>query len=148
MKLNRALAFLISMTMLIGVLPVSAMAADYAGDGITMDMEVGDPCANGHDYESVITREPTCKKTGIETFTCTVCGDSYDEEIPKTDHVYDGGTATEPTCTKAGKVTYTCTVCGHTQTEEGEPALGHSYTVEETKATCEKAGEIVYTCTR
>ena len=43
MKLNRALAFLISMTMLIGVLPVSAMAADYAGDGITMDMEVGDP---------------------------------------------------------------------------------------------------------
>ena len=148
MKLNRALAFLISMTMLIGVLPVSAMAADYAGDGITMDMEVGDPCANGHDYESVITREPTCKKTGIETFTCTVCGDSYDEEIPKTDHEYDGGTATEPTCTKAGKVTYTCTVCGHTQTEEGEPALGHSYTVEETKATCEKAGEIVYTCTR
>ena len=148
MKLNRALAFLISMTMLIGVLPVSAMAADYAGDGITMDMEVGDPCANGHDYESVITREPTCKKTGIETFTCTVCGDSYDEEIPKTDHVYDDGTATEPTCTKAGKVTYTCTVCGHTQTEEGEPALGHSYTVEETKATCEKAGEIVYTCTR
>ena len=148
MKLNRALAFLISLTMLIGVLPVSAMAADYAGDGITMDMEVGDPCANGHDYESVITREPTCKKTGIETFTCTVCGDSYDEEIPKTDHEYDGGTATEPTCTKAGKVTYTCTVCGHTQTEEGEPALGHSYTVEETKATCEKAGEIVYTCTR
>ena len=148
MKLNRALAFLISMTMLIGVLPVSAMAADYAGDGITMDMEVGDPCANGHDYESVITREPTCKKTGIETFTCTVCGDSYDEEIPKTDHMYDDGTATEPTCTKAGKVTYTCTVCGHTPTEEGEPALGHSYTVEETKATCEKAGEIVYTCTR
>ena len=148
MKLNRALAFLISMTMLIGVLPVSAMAADYAGDGITMDMEVGDPCANGHDYESVITREPTCKKTGIETFTCTVCGDSYDEEIPKTDHEYDGGTATEPTCTKAGKVTYTCTVCGHTQTEEGEPALGHSYTVKETKPTCEKAGEIVYTCTR
>lgn len=148
MKLNRALAFLISMTVLIGVLPVSAVAADYAGDGITMGMEVGDPCANGHDYESVITREPTCEKTGIETFTCSVCGDTYDEEIPKTDHEYDGGKATDPTCTKAGKVTYTCTVCGHTETEEGEPALGHSYTVKETKATCEKAGEIVYTCTR
>ena len=148
MKFNRALAFLISMTMLTGVLPVSAMAADYAGDGITMDMEVGDPCADGHDYESVITREPTCEKTGIETFTCTVCGDSYDEEIPRTDHEYDGGRAENPTCTKAGKVIYTCTVCGHTRTEEGEPALGHSYKEKEIKATCEKAGKIVYTCTR
>ena len=44
------------------------------------------------------TKAPTCKETGVKTYTCTTCGDSYTEEIAKlTAHSYENGT---------------CTVCG------------------------------------
>ena len=41
-----------------------------------------------HTYESEI-KAPTCTETGLNTFTCSVCGDSYTEEIPTLDHTYD-----------------------------------------------------------
>ena len=52
-----------------------------------------------HDYDDgVETKAPTCKETGIKTYTCTCCGDSYTEEIVKlTTHSYEEGT---------------CTICG------------------------------------
>ena len=54
-------------------------------------------CAHSYD-NGVETKAPTCKETGVKTFTCTVCGDSYTEELAKlTDHSYADGV---------------CTVCG------------------------------------
>ena len=45
-----------------------------------------------------MTKDATCKETGIKTFSCTVCGDSYTEEIAvSTEHSYTDGV---------------CTVCG------------------------------------
>ena len=41
-----------------------------------------------HTYESDI-KAPTCTELGLNTFTCSVCGDSYTEDIPTLDHVYD-----------------------------------------------------------
>ncbi|MBE6934001.1 MAG: right-handed parallel beta-helix repeat-containing protein, partial [Ruminococcaceae bacterium] len=41
---------------------------------------VGDPA--GHNYVGEVTTEPTFETAGVKTFTCTGCGDSYEEEIP------------------------------------------------------------------
>lgn len=39
----------------------------------------------GHLYTSSVTREATVDQTGVRTYTCTRCGDSYTEPIPKLD---------------------------------------------------------------
>ncbi len=33
--------------------------------------------------EGIVTTEPTTTSTGVKTFTCTLCGNTYDEIIPK-----------------------------------------------------------------
>ncbi len=71
------------MIMLVGMLPVSALAADSAGDGVSMEAEVSDPCADGHDYKETVTRPATETDEGEVTYTCTRCGDEYKEAIPK-----------------------------------------------------------------
>ena len=44
------------------------------------DDESGD--AHDHDYVCFITKAPTYSETGVKTYTCFLCGDSYTEEIP------------------------------------------------------------------
>ena len=71
-----------------------------------------------HDYESEITREATCQKRGLKTYTCTLCGDFYTENIPKTtDHEYESEITREATCQKSGLKTFTCELCGDSYTE-------------------------------
>lgn len=89
-----------------------------------------------------VTTEATCEHTGVRTYTCSVCGETKEEEIPKTDHTYDEGTVTKkPTCTETGIKTYTCTVCGATKPEE-IAATGHQHTEvrNEKEATCTETG--------
>ena len=38
-----------------------------------------------HSYSSVVTKQPTAAEAGVRTWTCTRCGDTYDEEIPRLD---------------------------------------------------------------
>lgn len=40
--------------------------------------------ALGHAYTSTVTKEPSAAETGVRTYTCSQCGDTYTEEIPKT----------------------------------------------------------------
>ena len=50
--------------------------------------------AAGHKYDNgVVTKEPTDTETGIRTYTCAVCGDSYTEVIPmrNSDLAQEGG---------------------------------------------------------
>ena len=39
--------------------------------------------ALGHDFKAQITRQATTEKEGIKTYTCSRCGHSYTESIPK-----------------------------------------------------------------
>lgn len=39
----------------------------------------------GHLYTSSVTREATADQAGVRTYTCTRCGDSYTEPVPKLD---------------------------------------------------------------
>ena len=70
------------------------------------------PCA--HNYQLTESREPTCTTQGLQTYTCSLCSDSYQQTVAATGHQY-----TDPTCTQP-KI---CTVCSQT---DGQP-LGHSY---------------------
>ena len=80
------------------------------------------PCS--HTYESTVTQAPTCTATGVNTFTCSGCGDSYTEQIPMADHDYTAATCTEGSvCTQCGaagaeasgheRVNGVCKHCGH-----------------------------------
>ena len=72
-----------------------------------------------HEYEGVVTTEPTCTEEGEKTFTCGLCGDSYTEEIEATGHKWDAGKVTTTATEKRdGVITYTClNDKEHTKTE-------------------------------
>ena len=87
------------------------------------------PAACSHKWDGgKVTKEATCTKEGVKTYTCTKCGETKTEKIAALGHSWDGGKVTkEPTCSSSGVKTYTCTRCGETRTED-VPATGqHSY---------------------
>lgn len=87
-----------------------------------------------HTYSSTITREATCTMSGVETYTCSTCGDSYTKSIPATGHnwqvlqkvntEYDetGNLVTQ------GYTIYQCSVCGeqYKSTDGTAPPSGGS----------------------
>ena len=122
------------------------------GGSTSGDDEIGDSCETGHSWDEVVT-EATHYKDGFTTYTCSVCGETYTEVIPKIPHefgewtidkynhnsvcecgyilmkahVWDDGVETYPAeCDQPGVKTYTCTVCNYEKTEK-IPALGHTY---------------------
>ena len=96
-----------------------------------------------HAYTPKVTKEPTCKQTGVTTYRCT-CGDSYTVSLPIEAHVYVDGsckwcgktelhlhsygkwvTTKEATCLAEGVKTRSCS-CGATQTK-AVPIIDHAY---------------------
>ncbi len=105
----------------------------------------------------VVTKEATCKETGVKTYTCTACGATKTEEIAKTtthiwgswtkandnqhkrvcsvcskeetaNHGWNNGTVTKAaTCKETGVKTYTCTSCSATKTEEIAKTTTHTW---------------------
>lgn len=43
-----------------------------------------------HSYTSEVTKAATCKETGLKTYTCTICGGSYIEEIAVDPYAHNG----------------------------------------------------------
>ena len=87
-----------------------------------------------HTYGSEVTKDATCSKEGIMTYTCSKCGDTYTESIDKLAHT-EGDAVIEnevdATCTEDGSydaVIY-CTVCGEELSRETTTiaATGHAY---------------------
>lgn len=58
-----------------------------------------------------VTKNATCTEEGIKTFTCSVCGETRTETIPKTAHTYVTET-TKATTGKDGSITEKCSACG------------------------------------
>lgn len=66
---------------------------------------------NSHSFNSgVITKEATCTQSGVKTYSCRVCGDSYKEVIPATGHKYKT-TVVSPTYLSQGYTLHTCSYC-------------------------------------
>ncbi len=97
-----------------------------------------------HDYQGVVTTEPTCTEPGERLFTCTICGDNYTETIPHREHDYQV-TVTAPTCVEAGYTTHQCQYCADKYVDEPVPATSeHTYVEGDwqitTPATCTRDG--------
>ena len=109
--------------------------------------------ALGHDYEGVVTTEPTCTEKGVMTHTCK--NDSthtYTEEIdtkahvdenPK-DHVCDNGCGIAQGTHAESENSHVCEYCGNVA---GECKAGAPVVENSTAASCGEAGsydEVVY----
>ncbi|MBQ8780551.1 MAG: fibronectin type III domain-containing protein, partial [Oscillospiraceae bacterium] len=104
-----------------------------------------------HSYTSKVTKAATCLATGIRTYTCSACGDSYTETIAKTSHSYSSSYTVDKaaTCTAEGSKSRHCTTSGCTAKTDvtAIPKTSHSYTSKVTKAaTCLATGIRTYTC--
>ena len=104
--------------------------------------------ALGHEYDETVIKEPTCAESGKKQLTCSVCGESHEEDIASLGHTY-ASTVTAPTCTTEGYTTHICEVCGEKLTNSYVPALGHERN-EGTilvDSTCTTTGTVEYGCT-
>ena len=54
-----------------------------AGTGIAVGVTMNEDRPSEHNYVVVSTQTATCKEAGVKTYTCSVCGDTYTEEIAK-----------------------------------------------------------------
>ena len=107
--------------------------------------------ALGHAWDNgKVTKQPTEAETGTKTFTCTRCGETKTETIPKLTHEHSyKAVVTAPTCTEKGYTTHTC-ACGDSYVDTYVDALGHSWdSGKVTKpATETETGVKTFTCTR
>ena len=69
-----------------------------------------------HTYTSVVTKQPTCKATGVRTYTCTTCGAKKTETINKLAHSYKQY-VTPATTSADGSITKKCTACGYSSSK-------------------------------
>lgn len=125
---------------------------DYSNSGNDALKKAIIHCSDGtivgnhtHSYTGEITKQPTCTKEGVMTYTCD-CGDTYTEAIPAKGHTWNTGEETKsPTCIEDGVKTYTCADCGETKTEV-IPATGHSFVNKTVAPTYDAQGYTEHTC--
>ena len=90
----------------------------------------------------------TCTEDGEIISTCSKCGDTIRETIPRFGHDEREIPACAATCTEPGVIEpYTgCSRCDYGRTEENTiPPLRHAFVaVDAVEATCEKAGHTAY----
>jgi len=68
----------------------------------------------------VATLEPTATDPGIRTYTCKICSETYEEEIPVVSCTHRYGTwkvVTPAKCEQEGLRTRSCVLCGDVQEE-------------------------------
>lgn len=84
-----------------------------------------------HQYEQTAYIPSTCTEDGSQTWTCALCGDSYEEPIISYGHnqkwEYDSTTAT---CTQAGVEIFGCWNCEE-KIEVPVDAYGHEWSVDD-----------------
>ena len=108
-------------------------------------------CENHWDNEK-ITTPPTCTKTGVKQYTCTICSETKTEEIPALGHDYssDWTIDTAAACETVGSKSHHCTRCDSKKDITEIPASGkHTWNngVITKPATIAEEGIKTYTCT-
>ncbi len=85
--------------------------------------------ALGHSWgDWVQTTAPTCTDEGVETATCSRCGETKTQSVESEGHDYEG-VVTAPTETAQGYTTYTCLTCGDQYIDDYVEALGETFYV-------------------
>lgn len=125
--------------------------AEVFGQTLTVDVEVTSTCDHKWDA-GVVTKEPTCLAPGTNTFTCSICKETREEEIAALAHDLQVTPAVEATCTKAGATEgKVCKVCKTVVAEvKTVPALGHDLSDWKviTEATWDTEGKEERSCSR
>ena len=82
-----------------------------------------------HNYKASILADAACEKAGTREYTCTICGNSYMEEIPATGHTPVTDDAVAAACETTGLTEGNhCSVCGKVLTAQNViPATGHQW---------------------
>ena len=133
--------------------------AGYTGDTYCLgcDTKLADgkeiPATENHDYEGKVTKAATCKTTGVMTYTCSVCGDSYTEEIAVDANNHDGKTevrnAAVANCHTKGYTGDTYCLGCNTKIASGKEiavdSANHDGATEIRNAVTENCGETGYT---
>ena len=108
-------------------------------------------CENHWD-DGKITTAPTCTKTGVKQYTCTICSETKTEEIAALGHDYssDWTIDTAAACETVGSKSHHCTRCDSKKDITEIPAPGkHTWNngVITKPATIAEEGVKTYTCT-
>lgn len=108
-------------------------------------------CENHWD-DGKITTTPTCTKTGVKQYTCTICSETKTEEIAALGHDYssDWTIDTAAACETFGSKSHHCTRCDSKKDITEIPASGkHTWNngVITKPATIAEEGVKTYTCT-
>lgn len=104
--------------------------------------------ATGHSWDDgAVKVEPGCAEDGVMVYTCSVCGETKEENISAKGHQYEM-TEVNPTCTASGYDKYICAVCGYEYHDNFVAPLGHGETeLRNAKAaTCTEDGYTGDTC--
>lgn len=129
----------------------------FISDRNLVDQEIGNVSGGmvevicNHEYDDgEVTTQPTCTETGVKTYTCEKCGETYTETVAALGHDYVGTVTKEATCTEDGEMTYTCSRCGDSYTEVIPSEEGHEWDdgVVTTEPTCTEPGVKTYTCSK
>ena len=106
-------------------------------------------CEN-HWNDGKITTPPTCTKTGVKQYTCTICSETKTEEIAALGHDYssDWTIDTAAVCETVGSKSHHCTRCDSKKDVTEIPASGHSWNdgAITTEPTCTDEGVKTFTC--
>ena len=106
-------------------------------------------CENHWD-DGKITTTPTCTKTGVKQYTCTICIETKTEEIAALGHDYssDWTIDTAAACETVGSKSHHCTRCDSKKDVTEIPASGHSWNdgAITTEPTCTDEGVKTFTC--
>ena len=108
-------------------------------------------CENHWD-DGKITTTPTCTKTGVKQYTCTICSETKTEEIAAlgNDYSSDWTIDTAAACETVGSKSHHCTRCDSKKDVTEIPASGkHTWNngVITKPATIAEEGVKTYTCT-
>ena len=108
-------------------------------------------CENHWD-DGKITTTPTCTKTGVKQYTCTICSETKTEEIAALGHDYssDWTIDTAAACETVGSKSHHCTRCDSKKDVTEIPASGkHTWNngIITKPATIAEEGVKTYTCT-
>ena len=108
-------------------------------------------CENHWD-DVKITTPPTCTKTGVKQYTCTICSETKTEEIAALGHDYssDWTIDTAAACETVGSKSHHCTRCDSKKDVTEIPASGkHTWNngIITKPATIAEEGVKTYTCT-
>ena len=83
--------------------------------GVTENRDFVDPIGHTHTYTSKVTKQATCTESGVITYTCSGCDNTYTEVIPAKGHTESDWIIDKAaTNTESGSKHTECTVCGAT----------------------------------